>query len=239
MHLIAETELSTGARPAIMNEYVWLNGHPIAQVDSTGVTNWTFTDHLGTPILQSSSAQGVTWRAEYEPFGEVYTLRSYDRHQPLRLPGQEAEQLGTGANGVTERSYNIFRWYNGGWGRYTQADPIRTNSFFLPRIGDSPLQVRQKHRRANRMSKAVDFDALPLYSYGSENPVLQGDRLGLFRDCAEEHIGCFRRCWNSWPPWPIQRRNKGHYLYCQSKCLAEYMECEDENEAERVMTYCI
>ena len=88
------------------------------------------------------------------------------------------------------------------------------------------------------MSKAVDFDALPLYSYGSENPVLQGDRLGLFRDCAEEHIGCFRRCWNSWPPWPIERGNKGHYLYCQSKCLAEYMECEDENEAERVMTYC-
>ena len=130
LHLIAETELSTATRPAIMNEYVWLNGHPIAQIDATGVTNWTLTDHLGTPILQSSSAQGVTWRAEYEPFGEVYTLRSYDRHQPLRLPGQEAEQLGTGANGVTERSYNIFRWYRGEWGRYTQADPIRTNSFF-------------------------------------------------------------------------------------------------------------
>jgi RHS repeat-associated protein len=42
----------------------------------------------------------------------------------LRFPGQEAEQLGTGANGVTERSYNVHRWYRAGWGRYTQADPI-------------------------------------------------------------------------------------------------------------------
>jgi len=83
----------------------------------------TFTDHLGTPILQTSALQGVVWRAEYEPFGEVYALRSYDRHQPLRLPGQEAEQLGLGANGVTDRRYNIHRWYRGEWGRYTQADP--------------------------------------------------------------------------------------------------------------------
>ena len=51
-------------------------------------------------------------------------LRSYDRHQPLRLPGQEAEQLAVGANGATERSYNIHRWYRGGWGRYSQADPV-------------------------------------------------------------------------------------------------------------------
>jgi RHS repeat-associated protein len=124
LHLIAETELSTAARPAALTEYVWFDGHPIAQIDSVGVPSWTFTDHLGTPILQTSSTQGVTWRAEYEPYGEVYALRSYDRHQPLRLPGQEAEQLGLGANGVTERSYNVFRWYRSEWGRYSQADPI-------------------------------------------------------------------------------------------------------------------
>ena len=53
------------------------------------------------------------------------TLRTgTGRHQPLRLPGQEAEQLGGEPNGVTDRSYNIFRWYRAGWGRYTQADPL-------------------------------------------------------------------------------------------------------------------
>jgi RHS repeat-associated protein len=124
MNLLAETELSTSVHPLIANEYLWWNGHPIAQVDATGVTSWTFTDHLGTPILQTSAQQGIVWRSEYEPFGEVYTLRSYDRHQPLRLPGQEAEELGLGENGVTDRSYNVHRWYRGEWGRYTQADPI-------------------------------------------------------------------------------------------------------------------
>jgi len=124
MNLLAETELTTSAHPLISNEYVWFNGHPVAQIDSTGTTSWTFTDHLGTPILQTSALQGVVWRAEYEPFGEIYALRSYDRHQPLRLPGQEAEQLGSGANGVTDRSYNIHRWYRGEWGRYSQGDPV-------------------------------------------------------------------------------------------------------------------
>jgi RHS repeat-associated protein len=60
----------------------------------------------------------VTWRAEYEPYGTVYALRAGDdKHQPLRFPGQEVD-------GVTDESYNIFRWYRSGWGRYTQADPI-------------------------------------------------------------------------------------------------------------------
>jgi RHS repeat-associated protein len=124
MHLLAESELTTAPRPGIANEYIWFNDHPLAQIDVLGMVSWTFTDHLGTPILQTSAQQGVVWRAEYEPFGSIFALRSYDRHQPLRLPGQEAEQLGLGANGVTERSYNINRWYRAGWGRYGQADPL-------------------------------------------------------------------------------------------------------------------
>jgi RHS repeat-associated protein len=124
LHLLAESELTTAPRPGIANEYIWLNGNPLAQIDAIGMISWTFTDHLGTPILQTSAQQGVVWRAEYEPYGSIYALRSYDRHQPLRLPGQEAEQLGLGANGVTERSYNIHRWYDPQAGRYTQPDPI-------------------------------------------------------------------------------------------------------------------
>ncbi len=124
MSLMAETELTAAARPAVLYEYIWFDGRPLAQVDGAGTVSWTFTDHLGTPLLQTSSLQGIIWRAEHEPYGSIYALRSYDRHQPLRFPGQEAEQLGTGENGVTERSYNVHRWYRAGWGRYTQADPI-------------------------------------------------------------------------------------------------------------------
>jgi RHS repeat-associated protein len=124
LHLIAESELTTTASPAVLIEYIWFAGRPVAQSDATGTTSWTFTDQLGTPILQTSGPQGVSWRAEYEPYGAVYALRSSDQHQPLRLPGQEAEQLNVGANGLTERSYNIHRWYRNGEGRYSQPDPL-------------------------------------------------------------------------------------------------------------------
>ena len=124
MNLLAESELTTASAPAILYEYIWFNGHPVAQLDGGTLTHWTFTDHLGTPLLQTDSAGAVFWRAEHEPFGTVFALRTADQHQPLRLPGQEAEQLNLGNNGLTDRSYNIFRWYRSTWGRYSQADPI-------------------------------------------------------------------------------------------------------------------
>ncbi len=149
LHLLAESELTTSASPAIFTEYIWFSDHPVAQSDSSGATSWTFTDHLRTPILQTGTALGVTWRAEYEPYGAVFGLRSPDQHQPLRLPGQEAEQLGAGANGETSRTYNIHRWYDSGRGRYVEPDPLGLKG------GPS------------------------LYRYSRDNPVRVVDPLGL------------------------------------------------------------
>ncbi len=139
MNLIAETALAASGAPAIAYEYVWFNGHPVAQFDNGGATHWTFTDHLGTPAVLTNADTSTYWRAEYEPFGAVYALRSADVHQPLRLPGQEAEQLNLGANGVTEREYNVFRWYRGGWGRYSQADPMVLMAGAFAYTDDNPL----------------------------------------------------------------------------------------------------
>jgi len=105
-------------------EMAWFNGHAITQISTSQTTPlFTFTDHLGTPLLQTDSAGQVVWRAEYEPYGRVYELRagSSDADQPLRFPGQDSsDQNLTGA----DENYNIFRWYRSGWGRYTQADPL-------------------------------------------------------------------------------------------------------------------
>jgi RHS repeat-associated protein len=126
MNLLAESELSQPREKAIIYEYIWFNGHPVAQVDGGTETHWTFTDHLGTPLLQTTSSQAIWWRAEYEPYGRILSLRTSTQHQPLRLPGQESEELNisTDGNGATERLYNVFRWYRSGWGRYAQSDPI-------------------------------------------------------------------------------------------------------------------
>jgi RHS repeat-associated protein len=101
-------------------DVIWFGGRPIADADALTV-RMTFTDHLGTPLLQTEWSGQVVWRAEYEPYGEVWTMRAGDpADQPLRFPGQMVTWTGWPG----EESYNIFRWYRSGWGRYTQADPI-------------------------------------------------------------------------------------------------------------------
>jgi RHS repeat-associated protein len=130
LNLIAETEVSSSATPAIAHQYLWFAGAPVAQVDvATNTIAYTFTDHLGTPLTQTDTNGTIIWRAEHEPYGNAFTLRAGSgRHQPLRFPGQEAEQVDdTQMNGATERSYNIFRWYRSAWGRYTQTDPLGQN----------------------------------------------------------------------------------------------------------------
>ena len=121
LQLLAETDYSTSATPSIAHEYLWFAGRPVAQVAvaATDVISYTFADHLGTPLIQTNSAAEVVWQAEYEPYGRVHKYRTgAARYQPLRFPGQEQESV------APERAYNIFRWYRGGWGRYTQADPL-------------------------------------------------------------------------------------------------------------------
>jgi RHS repeat-associated protein len=111
-------------------DVIWFGSRPVADHSATTV-RYTFTDHLGTPILQTSSTAAVVWRAEYEPFGNLYQLRAGTAadDQPLRFPGQQVAY----STVAGEENYNIFRWYRSGWGRYTQSDPIgyfvRENTF--------------------------------------------------------------------------------------------------------------
>ncbi|HYC62727.1 MAG TPA: RHS repeat-associated core domain-containing protein [Thermoanaerobaculia bacterium] len=102
-------------------EIVWFAGRPVGQITPGGQHLYTFADHLGTPILQTNATAAITWQAEYEPFGNIYEMRTGTRTaQPLRFPGQEFAMNWEGQ----EENYNIFRWYRSGWGRYSSADPI-------------------------------------------------------------------------------------------------------------------
>jgi RHS repeat-associated protein len=121
-HLESETSLTSGS---VAYEYIWLGDIPVAQEDTGGQTHWTATDHLHAPFLQTSSIGAVYWQADYSPLGSVYSLRTADAHQPLRMAGQEAEEFVVGnPNGATPRYYNGLRWYRTSIGRYTQADPL-------------------------------------------------------------------------------------------------------------------
>jgi RHS repeat-associated protein len=134
--------------PSIAYDYIYLGDRPVAQIDASG-THYTFDDHLSTPLAQTDSSALIAWQAEYEPFGSVWGLRAADIHQPLRLPGQVAEQMDAGANGATDRTFSVFRWYRSRWARFTQADPIGLRG------------------------------GADLYEYAQDNPSVNVDRLGL------------------------------------------------------------
>jgi RHS repeat-associated protein len=163
-HLLEETTVTTGT-PAAAYDYIWLGELPVAQVDiGTSTTHWTMSDYLRTPIVQTTTAGAVYWQADYTPGGEIYnnTLRVGSAiHQPLRYPGQEAEQFSTtnSPNGDTGRYYNIFRWYRPHLQRYTQTDPagMVSQANGLPRVnGVNP------------------------YAYAANDPIAIFDKFGLW-----------------------------------------------------------
>jgi len=162
LNLLAETQSTSASAPAIAYEYVWFAGVPLAQIEtSSGETHYYFNDHLGTPLLTTNSTGAIDWRAEREPYGNIILTRAGStRHQPLAFPGQEDDKTG-------DRSYNIFRWYRAGWGRYTQADPLAF---------------------VGRSSRA----AIDLFSYARGNPIANEDPLGLYtigRNCDDRLCG--------------------------------------------------
>ena len=114
--LIAETSATGG----LIREYVYLGGVPLAAIVDPaaggGLVYFVHTDHLGTPKTLTSQAAQVVWRGNYEPFGKVNVAGNTIKfHQ--RFPGQYFDE-------ETGLSYNYFRDYDAGIGRYVQSDPI-------------------------------------------------------------------------------------------------------------------
>lgn len=113
---------STGERQHVLH----FAGRPVAQlrVPAAGAAAFTYltTDHLGTPILAMNQAGTALWRGGFEPFGADWSGAGA-AGVFLRFPGQwdDATWAGVGAAGL---SYNLFRWYERGTGRYERADPL-------------------------------------------------------------------------------------------------------------------
>jgi RHS repeat-associated protein len=148
LSLLSETPStsSTTVTPVVAYDYVWFGGQPLAQIENaTGNIAWYVNDHLGTPIRQTDPTGRVLWQAEYEPYGTIYAIRRGNaRHQPLRLPGQTAED-------GSDLYQNVFRFYRARWGRYTQPDPLglfESNNTYTyvdddPIVGVDPLGLRK------------------------------------------------------------------------------------------------
>jgi RHS repeat-associated protein len=121
-------------------DYVWVDGLPVANVDSTGVTatiTYVTADQLNTPRVITNAGGSAIWQWSYQgnPWGEVApTAAGYTYN--LQYPGQyfDAE---SGLNN------NYFRDYDPTVGRYAQSDPsglsggMNTYAY----VGNSPLSA--------------------------------------------------------------------------------------------------
>lgn len=166
----------TNGTPLMKHEIAWFNGRPVAELLDGSTIRYTFTDHLGTPLLQTDPAATVTWRAEYEPYGDLWTMRTGTAaDQPLRFPGQEYERRWEGA----EERYNIFRWYRSGWGRYTQADPLAVGGLGLFAHGRMTRYEVPGIHKGQEHDNAVKEWGVGIYSYAADNPIVVSDPAGL------------------------------------------------------------
>jgi len=102
---------------ALVREYIYLNGSPLAQVDagSPEVLTYLHTDHLGTPRFGTNTAGTQVWSWYSDAFG--VGAPSGSRTVNLRMPGQYYDSQ----SGLF---YNWNRYYNPATGRYVSSDPI-------------------------------------------------------------------------------------------------------------------
>lgn len=102
---------------ALIREYVWLNGEPLAQIDagSPEVLTYIHTDHLQTPRYCTNAGGSTVWTWDSGAFGKEAPTGSATVN--LRFPGQYYDAEST-------LHYNWNRYYNPATGRFISSDPI-------------------------------------------------------------------------------------------------------------------
>ncbi|MCO5070260.1 MAG: RHS repeat-associated core domain-containing protein [Rhizobiaceae bacterium] len=113
-NVIAEYD-DTGA---LLTEYIWIDGRPIATIADAGTTPtlyYVLTDHLERSIMMVDEFRDPVWQASYLPFGEVRTLTG-SASLDYRFPGQ-CFQLETGLHDSWHRHFDP------SIARYLQPDP--------------------------------------------------------------------------------------------------------------------
>lgn len=102
---------------ALIREYVWLNGEPLAQIDvgSPEVLTYLHTDHLATPRYGTNAGGSTVWTWDSGAFGKEAPTGTATVN--LRFPGQYYDSEST-------LHYNWNRYYNPETGRFISSDPL-------------------------------------------------------------------------------------------------------------------
>jgi len=134
-----------------------LSTPPTGSPTSTAALSYLTTDHLGAPSLVTDAQGATVWQGGFAPFGEDWNA-AQATGLFLRFPGQWEDQTWENQNLHSGLYYNVNRWYQTQAGRYTQVDPLLTQTATSP-----TLSLR-----------------LPPYIYGNDRPTVFTDPFGLF-----------------------------------------------------------
>ncbi|GAB3785815.1 RHS repeat-associated core domain-containing protein [Dyella agri] len=125
---------------ATNRDYVWMDGIPVANVDTTGTTStlaYVTADQLGTPRAIADASGNTEWTLPYagNAWGET-TPTSGGYTYNLRFPGQYADA-------ETGLSNNVNRDYDSATGRYIESDPIGLDGGIntYAYVGGDPLDL--------------------------------------------------------------------------------------------------
>ncbi|KAG9572255.1 hypothetical protein KCV01_g19154, partial [Aureobasidium melanogenum] len=116
-----DSQLLTEQSGSAMRDYLWLDGTPMAVLDSGANMSlaYVYADALNTPRTMASNTGVIIWRWPYtrDPFGENLPVTAASYSLNLRFPGQYYDQ-------ESNKTYNTHRDYDAPTGRYIQSDPI-------------------------------------------------------------------------------------------------------------------
>jgi RHS repeat-associated protein len=118
-HRLGDFNASNGT----VAEYLWMDDVPVGVLDgATSSVKYIEPDHLGTPraVIDPTSNVAIwSWPILNDPFGKgpPVNLNGSTFALNLRFPGQYFDS-------ESGMSYNYFRDYDAGTGRYVESDPI-------------------------------------------------------------------------------------------------------------------
>ena len=137
----SEDSQMLGEYGATNRDYVWMDGIPVANVDTQGSTStvaYVTADQLNTPRAVANGSGNTIWQWAYQsnPWGELLpTSNGYTYN--LRFPGQYFDS----ESGLSD---NVNRTLDPSVGRYIQSDPIglKGGMSTYAYVGGSPLSHR-------------------------------------------------------------------------------------------------
>ena len=128
------------------------------------------------------SSSAVDWSGGFEPFGADYSGAS-DAGVFLRFPGQWADRSWEASGSGAEFTQNLFRWYLGGAGQYSQVDPL--GPFGSLRVGSFAYSEQNPLSYADptgletcfvfNLSHVADLGRRKLFLAGHVGLIIKGD----------------------------------------------------------------